>query len=75
MFGNQADTIKIEILEDGTIKMTSDPISAPNHQNAEEFFQNVGRLAGGEVTREKRTDVDHEHHHGHDHSHGHSHES
>lgn len=67
---NQADKIKIEILDDGLIKMTSDPISTPNHQNAEEFFQNVGRLSGGEVTREKRTDADHHHHHGHTHSHG-----
>lgn len=66
------DKMMIEILEDGTIKLTSDPISAPNHANAEQFFQTVARLAGGENVREKRSDKhSHHHHHGHSHSHEH----
>lgn len=51
------DKVQIEILEDGTIKMTTDPISAPNHQNAEQFLKTVSRLAGGETSREQRKDT------------------
>lgn len=75
-----SDTMKIEILADGTIKTTTDPISGPNHQSAERFLKGMADLAGGETTREKRTDVHrhHHHHHGeleHTHEHGeHEHE-
>jgi hypothetical protein len=65
------DNIEIEILEDGTIKVITDPISGPNHANADEFLKAMGRLAGGETTREKRKDV---HHHGHTHDHDHEHQ-
>lgn len=59
------DNMVIEILEDGTIKTTTDPISGANHQNAEAFLKEVGRLAGGETMRQRRSDR-----HGHSHSHG-----
>lgn len=59
------DEIKIEILADGTIKTTTDPISAPNHQNAEAFLKGMADMAGGETTREKRKDRHHHHHHHH----------
>jgi hypothetical protein len=69
------DIMKYEILLDGTIKLTSDPISGPNHMSAEQFFRTVGQLSGGEVTRVKRTDVHgHGHVHDHDHEHGHDHD-
>lgn len=68
----QKDTMRIEILEDGTIKTTTDPISGSNHQNAEQFLRMMATLAGGETTRVKRTDVHgHVHHHDHDHDHEH----
>lgn len=51
----QADKMTIEILEDGTIKTTSDKISIPNHASAEAFLKDVARLAGGESTRARRT--------------------
>jgi hypothetical protein len=51
------DTMVVEILEDGTIKVTTDPISAANHANAEQFLQFVARMAGGEATRVKRRDA------------------
>jgi hypothetical protein len=54
-FGGGNDVMEIEILEDGTIKTTTDPISGANHANAEEFLRFVGRMAGGDVKREKRT--------------------
>lgn len=65
------DNIEIEILADGTIKVTTDPISGANHANAEEFLRFMARMAGGETVRVKRTDV---HHHHHDHTHEGEHE-
>src|ERR1700730_8986311 len=44
------DRLTIEILEDGTIKTTSDEVSAPNHDNAEQFLRAMARVAGGETT-------------------------
>lgn len=68
----KSDTIQIEVLEDGTIKVTTDPISGANHANAEQFLAFMSTLAGGETTRVKRGDA-HSHSHGHGHSHGHDH--
>jgi hypothetical protein len=59
------DEMTIEILEDGTIKTTTNPISGANHQNAEEFLKSMARLAGGETTRVRRND---RHEHGHTHT-------
>lgn len=63
------DKIQIEILEDGTIKVQTSNVSAPNHQNAEQFLKFMAELAnGGSQTRER---VGHAHHHHHDHDHVH----
>jgi hypothetical protein len=43
------DKFIIEILEDGTIKTTTDTVSAANHNNADNFIREMFRLAGGEV--------------------------
>ncbi len=43
------DTIRITILEDGTIKTDTDKVSMPNHQNAEQFLRSVSTLAGGKT--------------------------
>ena len=40
------DTIKVDVLDDGTIKADNDGISMPNHSNAENFFASLARLAG-----------------------------
>lgn len=61
-----SDTIKIEVLEDGTIKTTTDKVSMPNHANAEAFLREVARLAGGKTERKAR--------HGHIGGHVHEHE-
>jgi hypothetical protein len=66
------DKIQIEILEDGTIKVITDPISGPNHVSAEAFLRQMAQLAGGTTTRERRKDV-HRHDHGHTHTHSHDH--
>lgn len=62
------DALTIEILEDGTIKTTSDAVSGANHANAEQFLKYMATLAGGETTRVKRADA--HAHHSHDHTHG-----
>ena len=65
------DKLVIEILEDGTIKTTTDEVGAANHDNAELFLRAMARLAGGETTRRRRTDV--KPCHTHSHSDGHLH--
>ena len=66
------DTVKISILDDGTIKTETDKVSMPNHQNAENFLRDVGRMAGGKVER-KHKHGHHEHSHEHTHEHHHEH--
>jgi hypothetical protein len=63
------DALNIEILEDGTIKTTTDAVSGANHANAEQFLKYIATLAGGPTDRQRRGDV--HHHHGHTHSHDH----
>lgn len=65
------DQIYIEILADGTIKTTTEKIGAANHHNAESFFREMARLAGGPTVTQKNPKA-HGHHHHHDHEH-HSH--
>ena len=62
-----ADQMTIEILADGTIKTTTDPISAANHQSANAFVLSLDKLTGGPVDVKKR------HAHGHQHAHQHAH--
>lgn len=66
-----SDKIKVIILKDGTIKSTSDEISPANHSNAEAFLSQMAQLAGGEVDRQIRADVEHDHTHTHDDTHQH----
>jgi hypothetical protein len=65
------DTLTIEILDDGTIKTTSDAVSAANHESAEQFLRAMARLAGGESTREARKDLKRGHVHSHTHDNKH----
>jgi hypothetical protein len=77
-----ADILHIEVLADGTLKITTDGVSAANHMNAEAFISHANKLMGGTSTRTKRLDVHHsltnalhEHakdghtHEGHEHTH------
>ena len=65
------DDIDIEILEDGTIKTSTNLVSMPNHSNAESFLKDMARLAGGETLRKKNPKAQgHTHIHGHE-THGH----
>lgn len=47
------DMIEIEVLEDGTIKITTDAISPANHLSADSFLKMIEQLAGGEITKQK----------------------
>lgn len=67
------DTMKIEVLADGTIKTTTDAVSKANHDLAEAFLRAMAKLAGGATTREARKDRNPSHHHHHDQEGGHSH--
>ena len=69
------DMITYEILEDGTISVTTDQISGVNHVSADRLLKQLFELVGGEVTCRKRTRLEvgaviHEHAHG-DHVHTH----
>lgn len=63
------DAFNIEIKEDGTIRVTTDAVSAANHTNAEQFLRFMAQQAGGDTIRTRRGD---KHSHGaHTHSHDH----
>lgn len=49
------DSIQYEILEDGTISVTTDQISGVNHVSADKLLKQLFELAGGEVTTKKRS--------------------
>jgi hypothetical protein len=59
-----ADVINIEILPDGTIKSTTDRISAANHSSADGFFRYLSSLVGGSMTRKAKSLLGHIHTHG-----------
>ncbi len=61
------DAIEVEILPDGSIKITTDPISNPNHTSAEGLLRAIGQA--GKTTRKARRG--HHHHDGHAHTHDH----
>lgn len=65
------DTLRINILADGTIRTETDAISAANHQSAEDFLKGVTFATGGEAQRTRRSHV-HAHAHAHEHAHVHT---
>ena len=65
----KADDIQIEILPDGTIKSSTDPIGGANHSSAEQFLRFMATLAGGDTTRTRKAGHTHTHHGAHSHDH------
>jgi len=63
------DKMDITILDDGTIKIETDKISAPNHVNAGAFVAEAARLAGGKTEKKMKHShgLQHEHEHEHEH--------
>jgi len=68
------DRIEYEILEDGTISIKTNKVSAVNHQSADDLLDMLEELTGG--TREIKSLKEHVHTHEHIyvHSHGHVHQ-
>jgi hypothetical protein len=64
-----ADKMTVEILADGTMKVTTDAVSMANHLSAEKFLKFASDLLGGKVKNERRKGLkahshgDHHHHH------------
>jgi hypothetical protein len=64
------DTIKIEILDDGRLKITTDKVSAANHTDAEHLLDHIQKACGGPVTvTQNRGGHEHPHEHQHHHQH------
>ena len=51
------DTMKITILEDGTIKVETDAISQANHMTAEAFMRNIATAGGTKQTRKHKRGI------------------
>ena len=65
-----SDKIEVEILDDGSLKITTDKISAANHGSAEILIRELITNAGGDA---QRTRKGHAHDHSHEHDHTHTH--
>lgn len=49
------DTMNIEVLEDGSLKIITDAISPANHMTAEAFMRNVQTACGGQQERKHKS--------------------
>lgn len=49
--------IKWEILEDGTVSVTTDDLAGSNHVSADELLKMLSGMLGGEVTSKRRNRV------------------
>ena len=47
------DKMKIEILEDGTISVTTEGISSTNHHSADQFLEEIKKISGGSTETTK----------------------
>jgi hypothetical protein len=61
--------MRVQILEDGTVKVTTGKIGAQNHMSADAMLAYLAKLLGGKTTIESRGDHAHVHTHGEDHVH------
>lgn len=64
-----ADKMEIEVLDDGTLKISTDQISTANHTNAEGLQRELIKVSGGEVDRQKKAGMHYHEHGGVYHSH------
>jgi hypothetical protein len=64
-----ADKMTVTILKDGTVKISTDEISLPNHGNAEMLLGDIAARMGGEVDRVEKGNLVHTHENGMTHSH------
>jgi hypothetical protein len=63
-----ADKMEVEILADGTLKISIDPVSTANHGNAETMLREMFKAMGGTVeTKHRHGKKMHSHTHKHTH--------
>jgi hypothetical protein len=48
------DKIELEILEDGTVSISTDKISDKNHANADELLEQLEKMLGGKTLIKKK---------------------
>jgi hypothetical protein len=63
------DKIEIEVLSDGTLKISTDKVSMPNHANAEALLREIISGMGGQVDRKRKSNHHHHNHGEHTHEH------
>jgi hypothetical protein len=62
------DIIKIEILEDGVVSVTTDKVDDVNHVSADALLEAITTMCGGNrLTKHRDVDEAHNHHHHHKH--------
>lgn len=57
------DVIKIQVCENGLIRVETDRVSGLNHTNAEALLRGIITVAGGSVKREAKSTHVHTHSH------------
>ncbi len=62
-----SDVMKVEILEDGTVSVTTDAVSGTNHVSADELLEALSKELGGKRTTKARKKTAHTHRHHHKH--------
>ena len=68
----KTNTVDFEILEDGTISITTGDLQGTNHVSADKMLSQLFEMVGGPVQSRKRSRLEvghaiHEHHHTHQH--------
>ena len=67
---HRPDAIRVHIAQDGTLTITTDDISMPNHREADDLLNLLNQLAGGRTEVIERPErLLHEQHQDHSHLH------
>lgn len=67
---HRPDAIRVHIAQDGTLTVTTDDISMPNHREADELLNLLNQLTGGQTEVIERPErLLHEQHQDHSHLH------
>ena len=67
---HRPDAIRVHIAPDGTLTVTTDDISMPNHREADDLLNLLNQLAGGQTESMQRPErLLHEQHQDHSHLH------
>lgn len=67
---HRPDAIRVHIAQDGTLTVTTDDISMPNHRDADDLLNLLNQLAGGQTESMQRPErLLHEQHQDHSHLH------